>query len=209
MSEELAQEPKDRLRPNSTLTQVLSYVDSPFKLGAIVVMAVLTFGGYLVYENQAFLIQAYDKKKSMPVMDSNKFDETAKMLMKNTGAQMVVIFEVDMILNQRKVLRMFDKDGRIKQFDGVTTPLFSNNDANNKDAIALMAGETPCHAYTKPRSLLSIYYMEKGITYACRVSVPSSPNAFIGQITIGFDQKPSMEVDHYLRIAGDDLLQAK
>jgi hypothetical protein len=202
-------EPKEKLNPNSTLTQVLSYVDSPFKLGAIVVMGVLAFAGYFIYNNQEFLLSAYDKKKSMPVMDSGKFDDTAKMLMKNTGAQMVVIFEVDMVLNTRKVVRMYDKENRIKQFDGVTTPLLSNNDANNKDAIALMAGETPCHTYTKPRSLLSIYYMDKGITYACRVSVPSSPNAFIGQITLGFEQKPAMEVDHYLRIAGDDLLQVK
>ena len=200
---------QEKLSPNSTLTQVLSYVDSPFKLGAIVVMAVLTFGGYLVYENQAFLIQAYDKKKSLPVMDSSKFDETAKMLMKNTGGSIVVFFEVDMVLNTRKVVRMYDKENRIKQFDGVTTPLFSNNDSSNRDAIALMAGEVPCHTYTKPRSLISMYYLEKGVTYTCRVSVPSTPNAFVGQITVGFDQKPSMEIDHYLRIAGDDLLQAK
>jgi hypothetical protein len=200
---------QEKLSPNSTLTQVLSYVDSPFKLGAIVVMGVLAFAGYFIYNNQQFLLSAYEKKKSLPVMESNKFDDTSKMLMKNTGANLVVIFEVDMVLNTRKVVRIYDKDGRIKSWDGVTTPILSNNDANNKDSIALMAGEVPCHAYTKPRSALSIYYMERGMTYACRVSVPSNPSAFIGQITLLWEQKPSIEIEHYLRIAGDDLLQAK
>jgi hypothetical protein len=200
---------EEKLSPNSTLTHVLSYVDSPFKLGAIVVMGVLAFAGYFIYNNQQFLLSVYEKKKSLPVMESSKFDDTSKMLMKNTGANLVVIFEVDMVLNTRKVVRMYDKDGRIKQWDGVTTPILSNNDANNKDSIALMAGEVPCHLYTKPRSALSIYYMERGMTYACRVSVPSNPSAFIGQITLLWEQKPSSDVENYLRIAGDDLLQVK
>jgi hypothetical protein len=188
---------------------LLTYIDKPWKVAAIAFLGVLAFGGYFIYSNQSFILAAYEKKQSTPVMDSSKFDDTAKMLMKKTGANLVVIFEVDMILNQRKVVRMFDKDGRIKQWDGATTPLFSNNDANNKDAIALMAGQTPCHGYTVPRSIISMYYMDRGITYACRVSVPSNPNAFIGQITLGFNEKPPADIEHYLRIAGDDLLQVK
>jgi hypothetical protein len=199
----------DQSNLKGAFDSLLNYIQSPFKLFAIVVLAVLGFGGFFIYQNQAFILSAYEKKQSLPVMDSSKFDDTAKMLIKKTGASLVVIFEVDMVLNERKVVRMFDKDGRIKQWDGATTPLFSNNDANNKDAIALMAGQTPCHEYTKPRSLLSMYYMDRGITNACRVSVPSTPNAFIGQITLGFAEKPSADVEHYLRIAGDDLLKVK
>ena len=197
------------VNPNSTITQVLSYVDSPFKLGAIVVMGVLAFVGYFVYNNQEFLLSAYDKKKSLPVLESSKFEDASKMLMKNTGANLVVIFEVDMVLNTRKLIRLYTKDGRVKTMDGFVTTLLSNNDANNKDAIALMSGHVPCGEYTKPQSMLGIYYIEKGVTYTCRVSVPSNPNHFIGQITLGFEQKPSIEVEHFLRIAGDDLLQPK
>jgi hypothetical protein len=199
----------EKLSPNSTLTQVLSYVDSPFKLGAIVVMGVLAFVGYFVYNNQQFLLSAYDKKKSLPVMESSKFDDTSKMLIKNTGANLVAIFEVDMVLNTRKLVRLYEKDGRVKSMDGFQTTLLSNNDANNKDAISLMAGGVPCGEYKKPQSTLGLYYIDKGITYTCRVSVPSNPNAFIGQITLGWEQKPSIEVEHFLRIAGDDLLQVK
>jgi hypothetical protein len=199
----------DQSQVKGYLDSLLTYIDRPWKVAAIAFLAVLSFVGYFIYSNQAFFLSAYEKKQSLPVMDSSKFDDTAKMLIKKTGANLVVIFEVDMILNQRKVVRMFDKDGRIKQWDGATTPLFSNNDANNKDAIALMAGQTPCHEYTVPRSIISMYYMDRGIKSACRVSVPSSPNAFIGQITLGFIEKPGADVEHFLRIAGDDLLLVK
>jgi hypothetical protein len=46
-----------------TLLGVLNYIDSPFKLGVVVLLFVLAFSGYFVYSNQAFLLAAYDKKK--------------------------------------------------------------------------------------------------------------------------------------------------
>ena len=41
------------------IDKVLSYVDSPFKLVAIVVMAVLAFVGYIFWANQEFMRDAY------------------------------------------------------------------------------------------------------------------------------------------------------
>ena len=41
------------------------------------------------------------------------------------------------------------------------------------------------------------------------INTPKRMAAFIGQITLLWEQKPSIEIEHYLRIAGDDLLQAK
>jgi len=199
-------EEPQKLDANNTLTQVLGYVNSPFKLFAIVIMAVLAFSGYFVWQNQGFLMQAYEKKKSLPVMNSSKYEDVSKMLIKSTGATLVAIFEVDLMLNTRTLVRVYDKDGRIKTMDGYKTPLLSNSDSANKDAIALMAGQVPCHEYTVPRSILGIFYIDKGVNYICRVSVPSSPNAFIGQITVGFDKKPTIEMENYLRIAGDDLM---
>ena len=51
--------PEERLNPNSVLDRVLGYVDSPFKLFAILVMGVVAFFGYMFWQNQSFLISAY------------------------------------------------------------------------------------------------------------------------------------------------------
>jgi hypothetical protein len=189
---------------------VLNYVaSSPFRLLVVVVLMVLCFTGYFIYQNQGFLLQAYQKRRDLPKMDSGKYEDVAKMLIKQTGANLVVIFEVDPILNQRKLARIFSKDGRVKDFDGDVTPLFSGNEANNRGAIALMAGEVPCGDYTKPQSLIGIFYIQNGVTYACRVSVPSNPNQFIGQITVTWEQKPAGGMEDFMRIAGDALLEVK
>ena len=189
---------------------VLNYIaGSPFRLLVVVILMVLCFSGYFIYENQGFLLQAYQKKRDLPKMDSSRYEDVSKMLIKSTGANLVTIFEVDPILNQRKLVRIYDKDGRIKDLDGQMTPLFSSNSANNKNAISLMAGEVPCGEYLKPQSMVGIFYINHGVTYACRVSVPSSPFAFIGQITAAFEQKPNDDVTTYMTIAGDALLEVK
>jgi hypothetical protein len=38
----------EKLNANDTLSKVLAYVDSPFKLIAVVVMAVFAFSGYFI-----------------------------------------------------------------------------------------------------------------------------------------------------------------
>ena len=35
-----------------TLSKVLAYVDSPFKLFALILMAILAFAGYMVYDHR-------------------------------------------------------------------------------------------------------------------------------------------------------------
>ncbi len=42
----------EKLNANDTLSKVLAYVDSPFKLIALILMAVLAFGGWMLYDNK-------------------------------------------------------------------------------------------------------------------------------------------------------------
>ena len=51
-------------KPTDALSKVLSYVDSPFKLFALLLMAIFAFSGYFVLQNQAFLFEAYKENKN-------------------------------------------------------------------------------------------------------------------------------------------------
>ena len=53
-------------KPSDVLSKVLSYVDSPFKLFALILMAVFAFCGYFVWQNQELLMGAYKESKRMP-----------------------------------------------------------------------------------------------------------------------------------------------
>jgi len=38
---------------------------------------------------------------------------------------------------------------------------------------------------------MGLWYIAKGVTYTCRISIPPDPSKFVGQITVGWDNEPA------------------
>ena len=170
--------------------QILAYVSSPFKLFAIVVMAVLAFAGHFIYTNQSFLLAAYDKNKTLLRIDVSKSDDVAKLLIKETNADVVAIFEVDIMLGTRVLVRAYTKEGRDKTHDGVDVGMLSANQENNADLLSLYGGSIPCGNYTRAQSLVGFWYLQQGATFLCRSSMPTTAGLFAGQLTVGWKTPP-------------------
>ena len=195
----------------TVLDRVLGYVDSPFKLFAIILMAVFAFVGYFVWQNQAFLIGAYKEQQKLPSIAEDRVEDAAAHLFKNTDAVVVAIFKVNPMFGTRVLHRAYTKDGRDKTHEGLDVGLFTANVANNRDVVALMASEVPCGHYKTAQSEIGLWYMEKGMTFGCRISVPPEQGKFVGQITVGWKEEPP-DVDQYrvlLQIAATMLARSK
>ena len=123
--------------------KVLAYVSSPFRLFAMVLMAVLTFTGYFVYTNQDLLIGAYKESKKIPSIAEDRVEDASAHLFKTTNATIVAVFKVNPMFGTRVLYRAYAKDGRDKTNDGLDVGLFTNNAANNADVVKLMANEIP------------------------------------------------------------------
>ena len=196
---------------SSILDKVLGYVDSPFKLFAIILMAVIAFVGYAIWQNQEFILGAYKEQKKLPAIAEDRVEDAAAHLFKHTDAAIVAIFKVNPIFGTRVLHRAYTKDGRDKTHEGLDVGLFTPNASNNRDVVALMAGEIPCGAYKTAQSEIGLWYIEKGVTYGCRISVPPEQGKFVGQITVGWKEEPP-DVDQYrvlLQIAATMLSRSK
>jgi hypothetical protein len=172
------------------LSKVLSYVDSPFKLFALLLMAVFTFAGYFVWQNQSFLFDAYKENKKLPTIVEERSEDVAAHLFKNSDATVVAIFKVNPIFGTRILFRAYTREGRDKTHDGLDVGLFTQSSANNRDVVALMANEIPCSEYAVAQSEIGLWYIEKGVTFGCRISVPPEQGRFVGQITVGWEKEP-------------------
>jgi hypothetical protein len=190
-------------KPESIVDKVLSYVDSPFKLFAIILMGVITFSGYFLWQNQEFMRDAYKESKKLPEINTGRSDDVGSLLMKKTGATVVAVFKVNPLFNSRTVYRAYTKDGRDKTIEDIDVGLFSQNSANNADVIKLMTNEIPCGEYRYAQSEVGLWYLEKGVGYTCRVSVPPDSHRFVGQITVGWIEPPqdTQQVKFMLEIA--------
>ena len=198
-------------KPSDVLSKVLSYVDSPFKLFALILMAVFAFAGYFVWQNQSFLFDAYKENKKLPTIAEERAEDVAAHLFKNTDATVITIFKVNPLFGTRVLFRAYTREGRDKTHDGLDVGLFTQSSANNRDVIALMANEIPCSEYTVAQSEIGLWYIEKGVTFGCRVSVPPEQGRFVGQITVGWDKEPK-DLDKaisMLQIASNILSKSK
>ena len=170
--------------------KVLAYVSSPFRLFAMVLMAVLTFSGYFVYTNQELLIGAYKESKKIPTIAEDRVEDAAAHLFKQSGALIVAVFKVNSMFGTRVLYRAYGKNGRDKTNDGLDVGLFTQNAANNADVVKLMASEIPCGEYKSAQSEMGLWYIARGVAYTCRISVPPEPGRFVGQITVGWATQP-------------------
>ena len=191
--------------------KVLAYVSSPFRLFAMVLMAVLTFAGYFVYTNQELLIGAYKESRKIPSIAEDRVEDAAAHLFKQSGALVVAVFKVNSMFGTRILHRAYGKNGRDKTNDGLDVGLFSQNQANNADVIKLMANEIPCGEYRSAQSEMGLWYIARGVAYTCRISVPPEPGRFVGQITVGWAEKPIDEeqTKAMLQIAATMLSKSK
>ena len=190
-------------KPESIIDKVLSYVDSPFKLFAILIMGVVAFAGYFLWQNQEFMFDAYKESKKLPEINAARADDASSMLLKKTGATVVAVFKVNPLFNSRVLYKAYTKDGRDKTIEDIDVGLFSQNSANNADVIKLMTNEIPCGDYRYAQSEVGLWYLEKGVTFTCRVSVPPDSHRFVGQVTVGWAEPPTdiQQVKFMLEIA--------
>ena len=184
-----------KLNADDTLSKVLAYVDSPFKLFAIVLMAVFAFSGYFIYDHRELIVGTYKESQRLPSINENRVDEVAVHLFKTTDATVVAIFKVNPLLGTRIQYRAYTTNGRDKTNDDLDVGLFTSNQANNQDVVALMAGNIPCSEYKTAQSEIGLWYIDKGMRYGCRISVPPDPSKFVGQITVGWEKQPE-DLEH-------------
>jgi len=154
-------------------------------------MAVLAFGGYIIYDNQELIVGTYKESQKLPSIAEDRVDDAAVHLFKTTDATVVAIFKVNPLFGTRVQYRAYTKTGRDKTNDGLDVGLFTSNQANNQDVVSLMAGNIPCGEYKAAQSEIGLWYIEKGMTFGCRISVPPDPSRFVGQITVGWDKPPA------------------
>jgi hypothetical protein len=181
----------EKLNANTTLDKVLGYVDSPFKLFAVILMAVFAFAGYALYESQEFIRDAYKESKKLPEINTARVEDAAAMLFKQTGATVVAVFKVNPLFNSRTLYRAYTKEGRDKSIEEIDVGLFTQNASNNADVVKLMTNEIPCGEYRYAQSEVGLWYIQNGVAFTCRVSVPPDFNRFVGQITVGWAAQPA------------------
>ena len=182
--------PKPPGGPLDKALDLVKWIDSPFKLFSVILLAVLGLIGYLVYSHQDRLVSSLTHRETMPeLLADERLASLGRDLIRDLRAETVIIHQVDLAKNARITRIAQSADGRFSPLEGKKGAFFSGSPARNRAAVAMLNGEVLCEKF-EASSDAGDWLISRGVTYACRGSVPPEAGHMVGYISVGFKTEP-------------------
>ena len=165
---------------------LIKWVDSPFKLLAVILLGIFGLSGWLVYENKDKIANKVLVSEAMPVMvGDDKIVSVSQALIRDLRAETVIVHEINLSNNARTTRVALSAEGRFAPLEGKKGAFFSGSPARNHAAVSMLNGEVLCETF-EASSDVGDWIISKGVTYACRGSIPPEQGSMVGYLSIGF-----------------------
>jgi hypothetical protein len=173
------------------VTDLIKWVDSPFKLFTVILLSFLAFAGYFAWDSRQVILQAIQNQDHMPqLVKQDDLIDPAKSLMKDVDGLVVLIHKANLTTNSRTTVLALNADGsREKKIEGTVTSLFNASADRNAAMVAMLNNEVLCEEFN-PSSKVGEWGVKQGVKFMCRGSIPPDPGKFAGYLAIGFKEKP-------------------
>jgi hypothetical protein len=173
------------------ITDLIKWVDSPFKLLTVILLSFLAFAGYFAWDSRQVILQAIQNQDHMPqLVKQDDLVEPAKNLLKDVDGLIVLVHKANLATNSRTTVLALNADGsREKKIEGTVTSLFNASSDRNAAMVAMLNNEVLCEEFN-PSSKVGEWGAKQGVKFMCRGSIPPDPGKFAGYIAVGFKNKP-------------------
>lgn len=173
------------------VTDLIKWVDSPFKLLTVILLSFLAFAGYFAWDSRQVILQAIQNQDHMPqLVKQEDLVEPAKNLLKDVDGLIVLVHKANLATNSRTTVLALNADGsREKKIEGTVTSLFNASSDRNAAMVAMLNNEVLCEEFN-PSSKVGEWGSKQGVKFMCRGSIPPDPGKFAGYIAVGFKDKP-------------------
>ena len=193
MAEDTQKEQKNNSSFLDKGIDLVKWIDSPFKLLEVIILATLAFGGYFAWDSRQVILQAITSQDHMPQLkEQEKLIPIVQSLMKDTGALVVVINKANLVINSRTTILAIGPNGREKEVEGAVTSLFNASPERNRAMVAMLNGEVLCEKIDAS-SKIGEWNTKQGVEYICRGSIPPDIGQFAGYVSLGFKKEVADE----------------
>lgn len=171
--------------------ELIKWVDSPFKLVAVILLTLVLGTAALVWDSRVVLLNAITNSshksalREVPILE-----KVAVGLMKDVEADTVVVHKANLMVNGRTTLLAYGPKGRDTSMDGYNSTLFNKDPVRNAAMIAMLNGEVYC-SKQEVTGKTSEWEKKQGVEFSCWASVPPEIGEFDGYISAGFSKEPS------------------
>ena len=170
---------------------LIKWVDSPFKLFEVILLASVFFFGYFAWDSRAVILEAITQSSKVTnLKEVNHLIPVAASLQKDLEAVTVVVHKATLQVNTRTTLLAFGPKGRDNTLDGLISSLFNKDPGRNAAIIGMLNGEVVCDKL-EGTSKSSEWEIKQGATFICRGGIPPEVGDFDGYVAVGFKTEPS------------------
>ena len=173
------------------ITDLIKWVDNPFKLFTVILLSFLAFAGYFAWDSRQVILQAITAQDKMPQLaKQDALIAPARSLMKDVDGLVILVHKANLTTNSRTTVLALNADGsREKSMEGTVTSLFNASSDRNAAMVAMLNNEVLCESFN-PSSKVGEWGIKQGVQFMCRGSIPPEPGKFAGYVAVGFKQKP-------------------
>jgi hypothetical protein len=176
--------------PVDKVIGLIKWVDNPFKLFTVLVIATFAFVGFFAWESREVIKSAFTANDKLASLKSDaELLDISTALIKEAGGEVAVVHQANLMINKRTTVLAADKNGRNKSVEGTVTSIFNESPGRNKAVVAMLNGEVLCEDF-KPSSKVGEWFVKNEVTFVCRGSVPPDIGKLVGYVSVGFKQKP-------------------
>jgi hypothetical protein len=170
---------------------LIKWVDSPFKLFEVVLLASVFFFGYFAWDSRTVILNAITQSSKITnLKEVNHLIPVAVSLQKDLEAVSVVVHKASLNVNTRTTMLAFGPKGRDNTLDGLVSSLFSKDPARNAAIIGMLNGEVICDKL-EVTGKTSEWEVKQGATFICRGGIPPEIGDFDGYVSVGFKTEPT------------------
>jgi hypothetical protein len=173
------------------ITDLIKWVDNPFKLFTVILLSFLVFAGYFAWDSRQVILHAITTQDKMPQLAKQEnLLAPARSLLKDVDGIVLLIHKANLSTNSRTTVLALNVDGsREKAIEGSITSLFNASSDRNGAMVSMLNGEVLCEEF-KPSSKVGEWGIKQGVKFMCRGSIPPDMGKFAGYVAIGFKDKP-------------------
>jgi len=170
---------------------LIKWVDSPFKLFEVILLASVFFFGYFAWDSRTVILDAITQSSKVTnLKEVNHLIPVAVSLQKDLEAVTVVVHKAALVVNTRTTMLSFGPKGRDNTLDGLVTSLFNKDPGRNAAIIGMLNGEVTCDKL-EGTSKSSEWETKQGATFICRGGIPPEVGDFDGYVAVGFKTEPA------------------
>ena len=170
---------------------LIKWVDTPFKLFEVILLASVFFFGYFAWDSRTVILNAITQSSKITnLKEVNHLVPVTESLQKDLEATTVIVHKASLNVNTRKTMLAFGPKGRDNSLDGLNSSLFSKDQSRNAGIIGMLNGEIVCDKISV-LDKSSEWESKQGVTFICRGGIPPEIGDFDGYIAVGWRKEPS------------------